>query len=75
MLKLRNELISLFTVDSVRRIATECLVPMITQVCADPFAKIDGTRVDWYDGLDRSAGCYNKKKSYNTPPLMSYLSV
>ncbi|CAN0048015.1 unnamed protein product [Hapterophycus canaliculatus] len=34
MLKLRNELISLYTVDSIRRIATECLVPMITQVCA-----------------------------------------
>ncbi|CAM9171897.1 unnamed protein product [Scytosiphon promiscuus] len=31
MLKLRNELISLYTVDSIRRIATECLVPMITQ--------------------------------------------
>lgn len=33
MLKLRNELISLYTVDSIRRVATECIVPMITQVC------------------------------------------
>lgn len=32
MLKLRNELISLFTVDTIRRVATECIVPMITQV-------------------------------------------
>ena len=32
MLKLRNELISLYTVDSIRRVATECIVPMITQV-------------------------------------------
>lgn len=31
MLKLRNELISLYTVDSIRRIATECILPMITQ--------------------------------------------
>ncbi|CBJ25617.1 conserved unknown protein [Ectocarpus siliculosus] len=31
MLKLRNELISLFTVDTIRRVATECIVPMITQ--------------------------------------------
>ena len=32
MLKLRNELISLFMVDSIRRILTECVVPLITQV-------------------------------------------
>lgn len=34
MLKLKWELISLYTVDSFRRIATECLVPMISQVSA-----------------------------------------
>lgn len=32
MLKLRNELVSLCTVDSIRRVATECVVPMIVQV-------------------------------------------
>ncbi|CAM9401930.1 unnamed protein product, partial [Laminaria digitata] len=31
MFKLRNELISLFTVDSIRRVLTECVVPLITQ--------------------------------------------
>lgn len=31
MQKLRNELVSLYTVDTIRRIATECLVPMVSQ--------------------------------------------
>ena len=32
MFKLRNELASLFTVDCIRRVATQCLVPLISQV-------------------------------------------
>lgn len=32
MVKLRNELVALYTVDSIRRIATECLVPMAGQI-------------------------------------------
>ncbi|CAN0380365.1 unnamed protein product [Ascophyllum nodosum] len=31
MFKLRNELASLFTVDCIRRVATQCLVPLISQ--------------------------------------------
>lgn len=31
MQKLRNELVSLYTVDSIRRMATECIVPLIVQ--------------------------------------------
>lgn len=48
MFKLRNELISLFTVDSIRRVLTECVVPLITQV------RFDGAG----DGrFDRLAAC------------------